>query len=358
MPHTVRSTRSRFLPATLCSLALLLVTGDAIAQSWAGKGRLRGTVKTQDGKPIEGAEVLLFLNEKGNGPDPIYTNKKGKWEYLGLTGGDFTIQVTAEGYIPSEGVVGVAEYGSNRTPPIDTQLRSIKELEDKEIARVQGLADQANAKLQAEDWAGAREIFEQVKSAMTEEPQIRRVDAQIAETYLRGGDAAKARTLFEDLVARAEDPAEKINYLQRVALTHYEGGDIDTAVATLDQALALQPDHVGSLRMAIDLLVGANRETDAEPYMNRLPAGEKVDANALLNVGIAAYNDGDVDTALEKFERVLGDYPDNPNAHYYLGLCYLGKGVNDKARMHLEKMLEIAPDHERAAEAKEFLSYL
>ena len=51
-------------------------------------------------------------------------------------------------------------------------------------------------------------------------------------------------------------------------------------------------------------------------------------------------------------------YPDNPNVHYYLGLCYLGKGVNDKSKMHFERLLEIAPDHENAAEAKEFLSYL
>ena len=158
MPRTVRSTRSRFLPAVLCFLALLLVASDVVAQSWAGKGRLRGSVKTEDGKPIEGAEVLLFMGEKGNGPDPIYTNKKGKWEYLGLTGGDFTIQVTAEGYIPSEGVVGVAEYGSNRTPPINTNLRSLKEIQDKEAARVGGLLDHANAKMQAGDWVGAREV--------------------------------------------------------------------------------------------------------------------------------------------------------------------------------------------------------
>ena len=155
--------------------------------------------------------------------------------------------------------------------------------------------------------------------------------------------------------------SEKIRFLQRVARsTLRRVATSITAVAdSRSGALALQfPTTSASLRMVIDLLVGANRETDAEPYMNRLPEGEKVDANALLNVGIAAYNDGDIDTALEKFERVLGDYPDNPNAHYYMGLCYLGKGVNDKARMHLEKMLEIAPDHERAAEAKEFLSYL
>ena len=359
MTHTSRSARSRLFLLTLGLLSFLLVAGDALAQSWAGKGRLRGTVKAEDGKPLEGAQILIFLDTQGNGPDPLYTDKKGRWEFLGLTSGDFTVQVTAEGYIPSEGVVGVTESGSNRTPPIITSLRSLKELQDQATARVQGLADQANAKMEAGDWAGAREILNGVKEAMSEDAQIRRVDAQIAETYLREGKPQEARTRFEALVGRsADDPAQQVNYLQRIALTHYEEQDIDTAVATLDKALVLQPENVGSLRMAIDFLVGANREPEAEPYMNRLPAGEKVDANALLNVGIAAYNDGDVDTALEKFERVLGDYPENPNAHYYLGLCYLGKGVNDKARMHLEKLLEIAPDHERAEEAKEFLTYL
>lgn len=353
-----RTSRSRLLLVALGALGLLLVAGDALAQSWAGKGRLRGTVKTEDGKPIEGAEILLFMDTKGNGPDALYTNKKGKWEYLGLTTGDFTIQITAEGYLPSEGVVGVAEFGSNRTPPIITNLRSLKEIQDKEATRVGGLLDEANTKMQAGDWAGARAGYENVKTAMTSDAQIQQVDLAIAETYLQEGNTQEARKRFQALADVTEDPVRKAALLQRVARSQYDEGNVDQSIQTLEGALALVPEDVTTLRMVIDILVGEGREADAEPYMNRLPEGEKVDANALLNVGIAAYNEGDVDTALAKFERVLGDYPDNPNAHYYVGLCYLSQGVNDKARMHLEKMLEIAPDHEKAAEARDFLSYL
>lgn len=357
-----RSTRSRLtvrrlLPVAVGLLALLLV-GDALAQSWAGKGRLRGSVTTEDGKPIEGAEIVLYLDTEGNGPPPIYTNKKGRWEYLGLTSGNFTIRVTAEGYVPSEGVVNVSEYSSNRTPPVDMQLRSLKDIQDKEAERVGGVLDDANAKMQAGDWAGARAGYEKVKESMGDEAQVRQVDLAIAETYLQEGQTQEARTRFQALANTAEDPAQKAALLQRVARSYYDEGQVDKSVEVLEGALEILPDDVATLRMVIDILVGEGREADAEPFMDRLPEGEKVDANALLNVGIAAYNDGDVDTAITKFEKVLGDYPDNANAHYYLGLCYLGKGVNDKARTHLETMLELEPNHERADEAKEFLTYL
>ncbi|MDA8017794.1 MAG: tetratricopeptide repeat protein [Thermoanaerobaculia bacterium] len=358
MYRAPRASRSRLLPFALCLLASLLVVGDALAQSWAGKGRLRGSVKTEDGKPIEGAEILLYKDSEGNGPEPLYTNRKGRWEYLGLTGGDFTIRVTAEGYIPSEGLVTVNEYGSNRTPPIDMNLRSLKDIQDKEASRVGGLLDQANAKMRAGDWSGARAGYEEVKAAMNDPAQVRQVDLAIAETHLQEGNTQEARTRFQALADGEEDPVRKAALLQRVARSQYDEGNVDASLETLESALVLVPEDVATLRMAIDILVSEGREADAEPYMNRLPAGEKVDANALLNVGIAAYNEGNIETALEKFERVLGDYPDNPNAHYYVGLCYLSQGTNDKARAHLEKLLELAPDHEKATEAKEFLTYL
>ncbi len=45
-------------------------------------------------------------------------------------------------------------------------------------------------------------------------------------------------------------------------------------------------------------------------------------------------------------------------ALYYRGLVYLGRGENDLAAVDLRKFLELEPDSPKAAEAKEFLSYL
>lgn len=346
------------LALLLTAVVAILFSGNALAQSWAGKGRLRGSVKSEDGKPIEGAEVLLFLGSEGNGPDPLYTDKKGRWEYLGLTSGDFTIRVTAEGYIPSEGVVGVVEYGTNRTPPINTNLRSLESIQDKERSRLGAILDDANAKMKSGDYEGARAGYAKVKEAMNDEAQIRQVDIAIAETYLLEGNTLEARQRFQALADTEEDPTTRAAYIQRVARSYYDEGNVEQSIEVLENVLETQPEDVATLRMVIDILVSEGREADAEPYMDRLPEGEKVDADALLNVGIAAYNDGDVDTALDKFEKVHVDYPDNPNVHYYLGLCYLSKGTSDKAKMHFEKMLELAPNHENAEEARDFLTYL
>ena len=82
-------------------------------------GRLQGKVEDENGDPVEGATVTLLKNDLG--PEPLTTNKKGRWSYLGLRGGTWTVQIESDGFIPSEGAVSVTEFGVN--PSVDIQLR-------------------------------------------------------------------------------------------------------------------------------------------------------------------------------------------------------------------------------------------
>ena len=75
-------------------------------------------------------------------------------------------------------------------------------------------------------------------------------------------------------------------------------------------------------------------------------------------MGIKKYNDKDVTGALEMFDRVVRENPNLPDAYYYRALAYLNQGKTEEAKADFRKLLEIAPDHEKAAEAKEFLAAL
>ena len=220
------------------------------------------------------------------------------------------------------------------------------------------MLEAGNRKLQEKDYAGARASYQEVAAAVTDEKQKLSLEAAIAGTWLDEGKAPEARAAFEALLAKTEDPATRAGYLQRIARTFYLEKNIDASVATLEKALALQPNDVATLRLIIDILVASGREQQAEPYMAKLPAGEKVDPDALLNLGITAYNAGDMETAYQKFETVIRDHPDNADAWYYLGLAQLGRNKTAEAKAALEKFLQLAPKHKHAEEAKQFLSYL
>jgi len=78
----------------------------------------------------------------------------------------------------------------------------------------------------------------------------------------------------------------------------------------------------------------------------------------LLNKGVALFNGGKVDQAIPIFERVLTVDPTLAKTHYMLGLSYANSGNNEKGKEHLTKFLELAPNDENAATAKEMLDYI
>jgi len=92
--------------STLFAALLLLSTTPLLAQAWAGKGRLQGTVTDEAGKPIEGAKITLrqgndTVKAENPGPPPITTNSKGKWTILGLGEGTWGVLIEKDGFIPS-----------------------------------------------------------------------------------------------------------------------------------------------------------------------------------------------------------------------------------------------------------------
>lgn len=355
----------RFSLRTLIPLVALLalVASAASAQDWKGRGRARGSVKDDAGKPIAGATITMtFRGEKGAGPT-MTSDKKGNFGYIGLITGDFTVVVEAAGYVPIEAQIRINEYDASATKPLDVILRkadaaSVGGGNEAEANRLMGVLNAGNEKLKNKEFAAARAAYQEVMAEVKDPKQQLQLKAAIGDTYLGENKGPEARAIFEELLAQTEDPAAKAAYRQRIARSYYLENKIDESVKALEEAIAADPADLASLRLIIDILVSSGREAQAEPYMARLPKGEKVDANALLNLGITAYNGGDMDGALEKFKRVLSDYPENADAWYYLGLAELGKGNNGEAKAALEKFLALAPDHKNAEDAKQFLTFL
>lgn len=301
-------------------LAALLLSSPALSQDWKGRGRLQGEITSESGDPIEGAKITLTAVDGTGGPEPLASDKKGKWSFLGLVGGNWNMLIEAKGFVPSEGVVYVNEY--RPVPPVKIQLRKIPEgalLDQKAAAAVERLK-KGNDLLAAGSYAAARAEYE---AALPDVPE-----------------------------------ANRPMILLEIARTHYQEGHEPEAIKSLEQALALDPQNADVLKLITHLLLNAGREDEAKVYMAKLPEGTKLDANTLLNLGIKHYNAQELDAALEEFNRVAAQYPELPEVYYYRGLTYLGQVKNEPATADFKKFLEMAPESEKATEVRQFLEYL
>jgi tetratricopeptide (TPR) repeat protein len=316
-------------------LILLVVVGVPVrGQSWAGKGRLQGSIKDEQGKPVENALITLrhgtgTVDPKADGPKPIQTDKNGKWSVLGLTGGAWGILIQKEGYMESQGQVTVNEYAiaqplniTLKAPPKAVVQQATKQ--NTKASEAKAALERGNAMLQAAKYADARAAYEEGMGKLEEKDRV------------------------------ALEPAI---YLA-IADSWSKEGKNNQAIDALKKSLEVDPNNVDTLKLIVSLLVSANREAEAKPYIARLPQGTTMDPSVRLNLGIKAYNEKKPDEAMTQFNQVIQENPNLPDVYYYRAMVYISQNKTAQARADLQKLLEIDPKNKFANDAKEFIKEL
>ena len=175
------------------------------------------------------------------------------------------------------------------------------------------------ALLKAGDKEGA---FVEFQQALDADPNLEPALFAAATTGLEIGKHAESAAAAETILKN--DP-----------------GNEDALRLRYNAALELQDDD-----MLIDALVGLASVEPAAAKQN------------LWILAMAAYNANDNEKSKDRFDKVLLVDPNNAQAHYLLGLIYLGEGENEKTKQHLERFLALAPDDPDVASAQEILSYI
>lgn len=212
------------------------------------------------------------------------------------------------------------------------------------------------------------------------------------ESYRALGDEVKAAAALQDL-EDAGVRAEEAKRIHNEAVALVNAGDQAGALAKFQQALAVDPNLQESLLGAATAALGLGRNEEAadaaEAILKSNPENEAalrirfnaalalndparlVDAlvglgqvepevarDGLLKMAFDAYDANDLTRARERFQQVLSIDPDHILSHYYVGLIHVNQGAKDQAVKHLERFLQLAPDHPEAASAAELLRYL
>jgi tetratricopeptide (TPR) repeat protein len=285
-----------------------------------GQGRILATVVDTSGAPVAGAQVVLTRPGTSYKQDKK-TDNKGTVTLIVLDATqEYLIHLEKEGFTP---------YEEKVKPKLEDTLRVTYTLEPAAKATPAALSGENQAvtaynegvtKLQAGDKAAAIPHFEEAEKL---NPKLPEAPAILAELYLDQGKNAEAVAAAERYLALKPNDARglSVEYDAYLAL-----GDTAKADVALEALIQAAPGHDTAVR--------------------------------LLNKGVKLFNDAKVEDASKIFERVLTIDPTLAKTHYMLGLSYANSGETEKAKEHLAKFLEMAPNDENAATAKEMLEYL
>ncbi len=173
---------------------------------------------------------------------------------------------------------------------------------------------------------------------------------------VRANDAATAVARFEK--ALVIDPT--------LTAAHIVLGDIllnrkdyAQAAAHAEQALSLEPGNARGLALRYDAYRGLGDAAKAQEAFEALKAADpKALALSSFKQGQELFDAGDMQGAIAAYERAVAADPGHARAHYQLAVSCVNAGDNARAKEHLQRFLEIAPDDADAATAMELLAYL
>ena len=143
------------------------------------------------------------------------------------------------------------------------------------------------------------------------------------------------------------------------ATTGMEIGKPEATAAAAETILKSHPNNEDALRLRYN---AALELQDDEMLIDALVGLAPVEPEAarqnLWLLAMTAYNANDNEKSKDRFLKVLQVDPSNAQAHYLLGLIYLGEGANEETTTHMERFIELAPDDPDVQAAQDILAYL
>jgi tetratricopeptide (TPR) repeat protein len=305
-------------------LAFLGVLAGSLAFSQAGRGvgRLGGTVTDLDNNPIDAAKVVLQFAENAALRFESVTNKKGEWSFLGLGTGNWSIKVTASGYMPEEKTLYVSQLSQNPK----AQIRMQKVAKGSGIVSDEAtfaILEKANQDFKDSNYDAAMAEYQEF---LAKNPALYQVQLSIADCLREKGDLEPAIEMYKKVVEQAK---------------------LDATLGREMTAKALA--GVGNCYLKQGKL------PEAQDLFRQSIENSPKDEILAYNVGEIYFSNQAHDDALRYFELAAQIKPEWPDPYLKLAYVYLNKGDMAKAVEKLDKFLTLEPEGARAAQAKNIL---
>lgn len=171
--------------------------------------------------------------------------------------------------------------------------------------------------------------------------QALRLDPQLAEAYVAWGVILieqwrheEARDAFRRAIAINSNYA--LAYAGLANAYEYDGQPL-AALPIYDQALALDPLYMQLHVRRCTALMSIGRYAEADRACARAFELQPDAPNALWMHGVAAYDQGDLPTAIHRYTQALARAPRRVDVRAELGLLYLDVGLPERAAAEFDK---------------------
>ena len=205
------------------------------------------------------------------------------------------------------------------------------------------------------DDAKTAEALEDMKTAGLRTVEAEKLHNQ-GVALAKAGDNAGAFAKFQE--ALEIDP-NLLPAVEGVATTGILCGHDEEAAAAAETVLQSDPSNERAIRVRYNAYLNLKDDVKLfDALVGLLPYEPKVARDGLLHLAYTAYDARDQVVARERFGKILELSPDDPAAHYYMGLLVMNDGETELAKQHFERFLELAPDAPEAAVAKDLVGRL
>jgi predicted Zn-dependent protease len=303
--------RIALLPLLLLLLPFLL---PAVATAQIrGEGRITGKVVDEKKQPL--ADVSVRATKTGETQVlEAKSNSKGEWTLNQLAYGEWTLQITKDGFQPQQGKVTVSEEAN---------------LQKVDVTMARPAAD-PNAEIQAE---------------------LKR-----AEGMMRATQYAEARKVYEDLLAKYPAVVQLHRF---VAATHAGEKNYPKAVESLRLLLEKEPGNAETKMLLADLLIEGGSKDEGLAMLRSIDLAQVKDPYPFINGAISLIRDNKPEEAISLLNTILEKFPSLADTYYYRGRAYIAAKKLPEAKADLEKFVATAPpDARELADAKKILEQL
>jgi protein O-GlcNAc transferase len=195
---------------------------------------------------------------------------------------------------------------------------------------------------QRDDFAAAET---ELRRATTLDPRLPEAPFTLGVVLWQTGRASDAVAAFRDAIARRADYADA-HYMLATVLK--QEGDGAAALEEIRATIKYRPTSAEAYLSLGQLLTQRGDSAGAAAAFaeaDRLQARKADDEASTFAVGVGTERAraGDLPGAIDQFRKAIRLAPDNPRAHFQLGLALQQSGAPGEARTHLDEAARLAP---------------
>ena len=315
-----------FFKLTLFIVTVLCFTSFILAQAGRGNARISGVVKDEQGNGIKSAKIVIEFLEDAQVTREITVNKKGEWAIMGLGTGTWRVTASAEGYISvyKDVYIHQLEINPKITLILKKTTRSDQAMIEDESSL--GFLEKTNQLFTEKKYDEAIALLKQFLEI---NPNVYQAFISIGDCYREKGELEQALEEYNKALEQAKE--DELMGMEMTA-----------------KALA----RIGECYM---------REEDFETAQDYFKLSiESYPENEILayNVGEIYFSNRRIDEAIYYFELSTQIKSDWGLPYLKLGYAYLNKGDYEKAKLNLNKFLELDPESPEAPAVENMIDYL